>query len=104
MNFHFAEAIKNDKDPYLDVYRAVAMSIVGPLAYRSALSNSESIDVPDFRDETMRKKYENDHWSPDPERRHKDQPWPSIQGQLDISVKALNYAKKNWREIGYEGN
>jgi len=104
MNFHFAEAIKNNKDPYLDVYRAVAMSIVGPLAYRSALSNSESIDVPDFRDKTMRKKYENDHWSPDPERRHKGQPWPSIEGQLDISVKALNYAKENWKEIGYEGN
>ena len=104
MNFHFAEAIKNDKDPYLDVYRAVAMSIVGPLAYRSALSNSESISVPDFRDKTMRKKYENDHWSPDPERRHKGQPWPSIEGQLDISVKALNYAKENWKEIGYEGD
>ncbi|NLE46423.1 MAG: Gfo/Idh/MocA family oxidoreductase, partial [Chloroflexi bacterium] len=49
MNYHFAEAIRTNTPPYLDVYRGVAMSIVGPLAYRSALADSATIEVPDFR-------------------------------------------------------
>jgi len=49
MNYHFAQAIKTGEPPYFDVYRGVAMSIVGILAYRSALDNSNTFAVPDFR-------------------------------------------------------
>lgn len=34
-NYYFAEAIRIGKQPFLDVYRSVAMSAVGFLAWRS---------------------------------------------------------------------
>ena len=37
--------------PFLDVYRGVAMSSVGILAWKSALEDGRPFDVPDFRDE-----------------------------------------------------
>ena len=36
---HFAEAIRSGQQPFLDVYRGVSMSIVGILAWRSALND-----------------------------------------------------------------
>jgi hypothetical protein len=101
---HFADAIRKNEPPFLDVYRGVAMSIVGPLAYRSALNDSETIDVPDLRKESNRRAYATDDWSPDPARRKAGQPWPSIGGRIETSDKALRYAQDNWKEIGYEGS
>ncbi|HRU04926.1 MAG TPA: Gfo/Idh/MocA family oxidoreductase [Candidatus Brocadiia bacterium] len=103
MNYHFAEAIRKGQPPYLDVYRGVAMSIVGPLAYRSALDNSAPLAVPDFRKEADKRKYANDDWSPDPGRRKAGQPWPSIEGKKKLSAKAVAYARKVWRAAGYMG-
>ena len=101
MNYHFAESIRKNESPYLDVYRGVVMSIVGPLAYRSALDNSSVLNIPDFRIESTRNEYEIDDWSPDPIRSGKGQPWPSIEGKKDITAEALEYATVNWKEIGY---
>tara|TARA_Y100000588_G_C14248998_1_gene922698 strand:+ start:1546 stop:2793 length:1248 start_codon:yes stop_codon:yes gene_type:complete len=101
MNYHFAESIRKNEPPYLDVYRGVVMSIVGPIAYRSALDNSSTLNIPDFRIESTRHAYEIDDWSPDPDRSGKGQPWPSIEGKKDINPNALKYAKGNWKEIGY---
>ena len=103
MNYHFAQAIRTGKPPYLDVYRGVAMSIVGILAYRSALNDSNTAAVPDFRKKSARAKYRNDHWNPDPVRRKKGYPWPSILGNIKPSAKALAYARKVWREMAYTG-
>ncbi len=103
MNYHFAEAIRKGKQPFLDVYRGVAMSCVGILAYRSALNDSNTLDIPDFRKETVRKKYENDHWSPDPTQRKKGDPWPSILGNIKPTKKGMAYAKKIWKKNGYTG-
>ena len=103
MNYNFAEAIRRNEPPYLDVYRGVAMSIVGPLAYRSALADSAPLDVPDFRRESDRRQFANDHWSPDPTARKKGDPWPSIRGPVKPSPKALAYAKGIWRKMGYRG-
>jgi hypothetical protein len=100
---HFAEALRKDEPPYLDVYRGVAMSAVGILAYRSALNDSVSLEVPDLRKESVRRKYAKDDWSPDPARRRKGQPWPSIEGNIRTSTKALAYAKKCWKRMGYKG-
>ena len=101
MNHHFAEAIRSGKPPYLDVYRGVAMSIAGILAYRSAHHNSNTVDIPDFRDKSQRKQYVNDHWNPDPARHKKGYPRPSVLG--DLKPKGLTYARKCWREAGYQG-
>ena len=101
--FHFAEAIRTGTQPYLDVYRAVTMSICGIQAYRSALDNGATVEVPDLREPGNQKKYECDNWSPDPSRRGEGQPWPSIRGDLQPSAEALALAKEVWAEQGYQG-
>ncbi len=103
MMHHFAKAIRSGRPPFLDVYRGVAMSIVGIQAYRSALNDSNTEIIPDFRKESVRKLYENDDWSPDPARRKPGQPWPSIEGDKKIPAFALAYARKIWKKSGYTG-
>jgi len=101
LNLHFAEAIRKNQQPYLDVYRGVAMSIVGILAYRSALQDSKTLEVPDLRRESEREKYAKDDWSPDPAKRRPGQPWPSILGDIKPTEEGLAYARKVWKSIGY---
>ena len=48
-----AEAIRTGVQPWLNVYRGVAMSIVGIQAYRSALDRSNTVEVPDFRKKSL---------------------------------------------------
>jgi len=99
----FAEAIRKNEQPYLDVYRGVAMSAVGILAYRSALADSAPMEVPDFRKETVRRKFVNDTWSPDPTKRTKDSPWPSVLGNRKPSREAIETARRIWKKHGYKG-
>jgi hypothetical protein len=80
----------------------VAMSIVGILAWKSALQEGAPFTVPDMRDERQRKAYENDEWSPFPEDAGPGQPLPSIKGDVRPSAAAVRYARKVWKEIGYE--
>lgn len=103
MMYYFADAIRKRRQPYLDVYRGVAMSAVGIQAFRSALNDSNTEVIPDFRQESVRKQYAQDDWSPDPARRKPGQPWPSIEGNKKPSAFALNYARKIWKKIGYTG-
>ena len=98
---HFAEAIRTGEQPYLDVYRGIDMSIVGILAWRSALNDSTPIEVPDFRAESARKSYENDDWSPDPKRKKEGQPPSSILGDIEPSEATIAYAKEVWAKQGY---
>ena len=70
------------------------MSIVGIQGYRSALANGAPGEIPDFRNEEVRKKYENDDWSPFPEDRRPGQPWPSIRGEVKLTPEAIEYARK----------
>ncbi len=102
--YHFSEAIRTGKPPYLDVYRGVTMSITGILAWRSALDDSAPLDVPDFRDEAVRKQYEHDHWSPDPTRENKDRPGTSITGDIAPTEEARVFAKEIWAGKGYNGD
>jgi hypothetical protein len=99
-NYHFAQAIRSGEAPFLDVYRGVTMSIVGPLAYRSALNDSNTVDVPDFRREEDRVAFEADDWRPGP---HPDQPAPSIQGRLQPSQEQIEFSREVWRKHGYDG-
>ncbi|NLE96314.1 MAG: Gfo/Idh/MocA family oxidoreductase, partial [Dehalococcoidia bacterium] len=101
MNYHFAEAIRRGEQPFLDVYRGVAMSIVGVQAYRSALDDSAPVAVPDLRDSAVRKKYADDTWSPDPREHRAGQPWPSVLGDVRPTAEGLAYARSIWHEMGY---
>ncbi len=99
-NYHFADAIRRNEPPFLDVYRGVTMSIIGPLAYRSALTDSNTIDVPDFRREEDRRRYEDDHWRPDP---REGDPWPSILGKQEPTAEQFAFSREVWGQRGYEG-
>jgi len=101
-NFHFAEAIRTGTQPYLDVYRGVQMSIVGVLAWKSALEGGAPMDVPDFRKEEERKRHEEDDWSPDPERARPGQPPVSVLGHIEPTDKAKALARKLWRAQGWK--
>ena len=103
MNYHFAQAIRTGQQPYLNVYRGVALSVVGILAYRSALHDSRLIEVPGFRDKPSRTQYAEDHWTPDPDRRQPGQPWPSVLGDIHPPEEGLAYARKVWEQMGYVG-
>ncbi len=60
----FFECIREQKKPDFDVYFATRMSSVGILAHRSVLEGGMPQDIPDFRLEEDRKKWENDTLSP----------------------------------------
>jgi predicted dehydrogenase len=103
VSYHFAEAIRRNEQPYLNVYRGVAMSIVGILAYRSALQDSNTVDVPDLSKKEEREKYADDNWNPDPTRHKPGYPFPSVKGEIKPSEEGLAYTRKIWDEIGYKG-
>ena len=63
----FLTCLREGKTPFFDVYKATAMSAVGILAHRSVLNGGSPYDIPDFRLEEDRLKYENDTLSPFPD-------------------------------------
>ncbi len=77
------------------------MSIIGPLAYRSALDDSSPLEVPDLRKASVRRRYANDHWRPDPACRKKGDPWPSVRGEIKPTSAQLARARKAWGRVGY---
>jgi hypothetical protein len=105
-SYHFSAAIRSGEQPFLDVYRGVSMSIVGVLAWRSALSDGAPLEVPDFRTEEARLKYEDDHWSPDPTRKltlaPEHQAPRALEGEIVKTPEALALAKEVWGEQGYD--
>ena len=103
-NFHFAEAIRSGRQPFLDVYRGVAMSSVGVLAWKSALVDGAPFDVPDFSDEASRAPYADDHWSPWPQHAGPGQPPPSLLGHREPHPDGLKFAREVWNELGYQGD
>lgn len=96
MNYYFAEAVRSRTQPYFNVYRGVTMAMVGILAYRSALNGSLAIALPNLADEADRRRYENDHWTPDPARRKPDDPWPSILGNVEPTPEGRAFAAEVW--------
>ena len=103
-NYHFAEAIRTGTQPYLDVYRAIDMTLCGIQGWRSALADGDSMEIPDFRKESVRRKYAKDDWSPDPERAEKGQPESSILGRIKPSRKAVQFSRKVWKSKGHTGD
>ena len=64
----FVECVQNGVQPPhpFDVYSATVMSSVAILGHRSMLEGGVPYDIPDFRCEEWRQKYENDTLSPVP--------------------------------------
>ena len=105
-NFEFANAIRTGRQPFLDVYRGVAMSSVGILAWKSALADGTPFEVPDFRKKSSRTPYEDDTFSPFPSHTKQgyEQAPPSILGTPKPSRKGVAAARRVWRETGYNGD
>ena len=61
------ECFIRGKEPFFDVYRAVAMSAVGILGWRSCLNHGENIKIPDFRNKEERDAVRDDHLTPCPD-------------------------------------
>jgi predicted dehydrogenase len=101
--YHFAEAIRSGRQPFLDVYRGVTMSIAGVQAWRSTLNDSCALPVPDFRDKAAREEYRHDDWSPDPLRDNEHRFPCSVLGEIPHTPEAEAYARKIWAEQGYTG-
>ena len=78
------------------------MSTIGILAWKSALEDGAPFEVPNFKRESNRKKYENDNWSPWPKDAGPGQPPPSILGFQKPTKAGLTQAKKVWKRIGYK--
>ncbi|MCC7192237.1 MAG: Gfo/Idh/MocA family oxidoreductase [Phycisphaeraceae bacterium] len=103
VNYHFANAIRSGRPHFLDVYRGVTMSSVGILAWRSALAKGDRMELPDFRSESSRKKFANDHWSPWPDGTGDGKAPPSILGRPKLDSRRLALARKEWKAMGYKG-
>jgi len=101
VNYYFAQAIRTGEQPFFDIYRGLDMTLTGIIAYKSSLENGAPFEIPDFRSESVRAKYENDDWSPFPEDRRQGQPWPSVTGEIIPSEEAMAYAKQIWEEMGF---
>lgn len=57
---NFIRAIRGKPADIVNVYEALDMAFVGMFAYFSALAGGASMEIPDFRDKTVREKYRND--------------------------------------------
>ncbi len=94
--YHFLEAIRTGQPPELDVYRSVAMSSVGLLAWRSALENGQPVAVPDFRDPAARAAYRADHLQAGPQASAGHRLPSSIRGDIEIDPTVLEHAQAFW--------
>ncbi len=96
---HFLEAIRKGKQPELDVYRSVAMSSVGLLAWRSALGNGCPVAVPDFRDPDARATYKEDRLRAGPDVSAEHRLPSSIRGDIEIAPSDLENAQAFWNNL-----
>ncbi len=62
----FIEYLRGGPEPFFDVYRSVALSAAGILAWRSVLDDGKAHEVPDFRDKTARAAVAEDFLTPFP--------------------------------------
>jgi len=60
----FFDCIRKNRKPIIDEYFATTTASVAILGHRSVLDGGTPYDIPDFRKEEDRKKYENDHLTP----------------------------------------
>lgn len=104
VQYYFGEAIRNNEQPWMNVYRACAASAIGILAWRSACNGGIPYDIPDFTNEEERKKLDDDTWTPfrgldaDPD----DVPTRTL-SPWKPTAEGLEAAHKFWEERDYMG-
>lgn len=64
MLLNFIKYLRNEYEPFFNVYRACAVSAAGILGWRSILNGCQEYEIPDFSDVQARKVYENDFVTP----------------------------------------
>ena len=98
--YNFVKDIEAGREPYWNVYRATATASVAILAWRSILNNSACYDVPDFRREEDRRKYEFDNITPFPDENYRVSVSCSSQPYAP-SDKDLQQAYDDWKNADY---
>jgi predicted dehydrogenase len=83
MLYYFARHILFGEPAFWDIYRSCDATLPGILAYRSAATNGNAQDVPDFRDKDVRDYYRYDHAS-SPRCDVKKGPWPEDAPREDL--------------------
>lgn len=96
---HFAEAVRTGRSPVLDVYRSVAMSSVGILAWKSALAEGQPVPVPDFRDPASRAACADDHTHPGPHTEAAHRVPTTIRTDMSIPERARRRAQAFWGDL-----
>ena len=66
VTYNFVQDLLNDRQPFMNVYRATALSAVGILGWRSVLNGSKEYDIPDFSKKEDRDRVRNDIECPQP--------------------------------------
>ena len=61
---HLVRFLKGEEEPFLDIYRALALSATAILAWYSALLESKTLDIPDFRNKEDRDRVRDDFRKP----------------------------------------
>ena len=98
--YDFVKYIEKGEEPFWNVYRATAAASVAILAWRSIINGGHTYDVPDFRREEDKLKYENDTASPFPdENYHADIPCSSQ--PYEPSEEDLAQAREDWKDMDF---
>ena len=63
----FMRYLRDNEEPFFDVYRACAMSAVGILGWRSCMEYGKPYDIPDFKDPKQRDAARGDDLTPFPD-------------------------------------
>lgn len=64
VTWNFIQDLVHHREPFMNVYRAVSISAVGILGWRSALDGSRQLEIPDFSDPAARDQVRDDALSP----------------------------------------
>ena len=96
----FVRCMENNEEPYWNVYRATTTASVAILAWRSVLNGGKSYDIPDFRKEEDRLKYENDNASPYPDELY-NVDIPCSSQPYAPSEEDMETAKDMWKNADY---
>ena len=97
MVYLFVQCIREKKEPFFDVYRAAAMASAGILAWRSVLEGGKTFDIPDFRNEEERARWENDELSPFPDENGKVS-LPCASEPYEPSAQDIEAAERDWKQ------
>lgn len=97
--YNFIKALENGVEPYWNVYRATTIASCAILAHRSILNGNVGYNIPDFRREEDRLKYENDKLSPFPDK-NGNADIPASSRPYKPSTEDYEQAMRGWIETG----